>query len=512
MKFINALILLLLIFPTPLLALESNDPLYDEQWYLEKIQAPSAWDIETGRSDIVVAIIDSGVDLDHPDLEGNLWTNTREIAGNGVDDDKNGYIDDIHGWDFVDDDEIPGPEVGGAATADAITHGTLVAGLVGAMGNNAEGVTGVAWNVSIMSLRMLDEEGNGNSTDAAAAMRYAVANGADIINLSFSGVNNDLVLSHAVEDAYEAGIVVVAALGNDGMNADTTPVYPACYGSDNADWVIGVAATNALDKATSFTNFGEDCVDLSAPGVDIFGMSYHDVDQGFEQAYKGGWSGTSMASPLVAGSVGLLLSAYPSLTPDAVKTVLQLSVDPVSATPALRKLYGTGRLNIANALAIAANFVEDIEISSDYIKSPSFESVYAVTETGGRRAFMNANAYFTHEDSFDAITPVADADLSHYDLEGLVLPKPGVVLVKIQSVARVYLLEENPDDFYAPILRAIDTEGIAIEMYGANWADYVIDIEPTFFTRFEQGADVLSPESVDISIMKTREELAELAL
>jgi len=207
----------------------------------------------------------------------------------------------------------------------------------------------------------------------------------------------------------------------------------------------------------------------------------------------------------------LLLSAYPSLTPGAVKTVLQLSVDPISATPALRKLYGTGRLNIANALAIAPNFVEEVEISADYIKSPSFESVYAVTETGGRRAFMNANAYFTHEESFDVITPVVDGDLSNYDLEGLVLPKPGVVLVKIQSVARVYLLEENPDDAYAPTLRAIDTEEIAIEMYGDNWADYVIDIEPTFFTRFSQGADVLSPESVDISIMKTRQELAALS-
>ena len=510
-QFIASIFLCTFLVPASVFALVPNDTFYDEQWYLDKMQAGVAWETSTGSDDVVIAVIDSGVDLDHPDLIGNIWQNSTEIAGNGVDDDKNGYIDDLHGWDFVDEDGDPTPEINSTASADAISHGTLVAGLIGATGDNAEGVTGVNWNVSVMSLRILDEQGNGNAITASEAVDYAIANGADVLNLSFSGMSNDRALGDSIEQAYEAGIVIISAMGNDGLNTDQSPVYPACYMEGDEDWVIGVAATNRLDKAADFTNYGEDCVDISAPGVDIFGLDYYDPSEGFNEAYNGGWAGTSMSAPLVAGAVGLLLSAYPTLTPSAMKTVLQLSVDPVSAEPALRKMYGTGRLNLANALTIAPNFVEEIEISSDYIKSPSFESVYAITETGGRRAFMNATAYFTHEDSFDSVMGVHDGDLEDYDLEGLVLPNPGVVLVKIQSNRDVYALAENPSNPYAPRLRAIATEEIAISMYGEQWADYVIDIDPTFFARFAQGGDITSPETVDLSIMKTRAELAQLA-
>lgn len=510
-QFIASVFFCLFLVPASIFAVEPNDTFYDDQWYLEKMQASVAWEDATGASSVVIAVIDSGIDLDHPDLEGNIWVNPIEIAGNGVDDDKNGYIDDVHGWDFVDQDYDPTPVVTSVASADAISHGTVVAGLIGATGNNAEGVTGVNWDVSIMSLRMLDEQGNGNSADAASAIRYATANGANVVNLSFSGMVNDRELSNAIEEAYAAGVIVVTAMGNDGANTDNSPVYPACYQDGDEDWVIGVAATNRQDKAASFTNYGEDCVDLSAPGVDIFGLDYYDPLEGFNDAYTSGWSGTSMSAPLVSGAVGLILSVYPSLSPSAMKTVLQLSVDPVSVSPTLRKLYGTGRLNLANALTIAPSFVESVEISSQYIKSPSFESVYALTETGGRRAFMNTNAYFTHQESFAVIDAVTDSALGDYDLEGLVLPKPGVVLVKIQSDRDVYALAENPSDPYAPRLRAIASEEIAIAMYGDDWADYVIDIDPTFFARFAQGANITSPESVDLSIMKTRAELAQLA-
>ncbi|MDP2631811.1 MAG: S8 family peptidase [Candidatus Uhrbacteria bacterium] len=537
-------VLCAIILPQVIFAKTPDDPLLNEQWYLGAISAEDAWDTETGSREVIVAVLDAGVDLNHPDLDMNIWTNPGEIAGNGIDDDKNGFVDDIHGWDFVDNDHDPVPYVGSGSTNDAIAHGSLVAGLIGAEGNNGEGVTGVAWKVSIMSIRILDATGGGSSYNATRAINYAVQNGADVINLSFSGDESTNDLRDAVRDAYQAGVVVVAALGNNARNTDIEPIYPACYKSGLEDWIIGVASSGLTDDHSTFSNYGKNCTDISAPGEQIDGLTYNDSSNGFTDLYAYGWNGTSMSAPLVSGAAVLLIAHYPDLSATDVRNILKLSVDPMPVLGVYRGKVGAGRLNVARALQYGANYgitevVEDVSnngvdtsqqeeeygvspitgalelisnvVARSYISSPGFQSVYFIANDFSRYAFVNEDAYFTWQDSFDSVSSVTDATLGTLPLGGLMLPKPGVVLVKIQSNPVVYAVEENPVNELSPILREITSEQIAITMYGENWADYVIDISPSFWTRYTLGSPIEIAEVVDISIMKTRQQLANLA-
>ncbi|MFA5946153.1 MAG: S8 family peptidase [Patescibacteria group bacterium] len=338
----------------PVFARTPNDPFFSDQWYLDKIQAPSAWDTSEGAG-VIVAVLDTGVDLDHPDLVGNLWKNSKEIPGNGADDDGNGYIDDVNGWDFVDDDNDPTPTGGGLApnaSDAALSHGTLIAGIIGAQTNNAIGYAGIDWHAKIMPLRILDEAGAGGEGEATAAINYAVKNGAKVINLSFVGDESGPALKNAVENAHNAGVVIVAALGNDGRDVNIAPVYPACYRSDIEDWVIGVTATDENDTETEFTNFGSNCADLSAPGTGIQGLGLSDGSIGLSDA-QSLWDGTSAASPMVAGAVALILSVYPDLTPNEVRSAIKLSVDPIYQTVSGSGALGVGRLNVAKSLTVA---------------------------------------------------------------------------------------------------------------------------------------------------------------
>ena len=219
------------------------------------IDAPEAWDITTGSSSVVVAVIDSGVDYNHSDLSANIWTNPGEIAGNGVDDDGNGYVDDIRGWDFIDDDNDP---------IDSNAHGTHVAGTIAAVGNNSIGVAGVCWTTKIMVLRFLNAIGSGTTADAIRAIEYANAKGAHVINNSWGGPG----FSQALKDAIDASsAVVVCAAGNDGTDNDSTPSYPASYTSSN---IIAVAATDQDDNLVTFSNYGATSVDVAAPGTNIY--------------------------------------------------------------------------------------------------------------------------------------------------------------------------------------------------------------------------------------------------
>ena len=219
------------------------------------IDAPEAWDVTIGSSDIIVAVVDSGVDVNHPDLQANIWTNPGEIADNGSDDDGNGYVDDVNGWDFLNGDNAPD---------DASSHGTHVAGTIAAVGNNGRGVTGVSWTAKIMPLRFLDALGVGNTADAIEAIEYANAMGADVINNSWGGGGNSQSLKAAI-DASDA--VVVCAAGNDGRNNESIPFYPSSFTSSN---IISVAATDQNDNLASFSNFGVNSVDVAAPGVNIY--------------------------------------------------------------------------------------------------------------------------------------------------------------------------------------------------------------------------------------------------
>lgn len=359
-------LLLLSIFaataPFPLFAKMSNDPFLLDEWHLGAIRAYDAWDSTTGSKDVIVAVLDTGIDLDHPDLVQNIWTNPGEIAGDGIDNDGNGYVDDVHGWDFVEDDNTPEPDVDEAVSLDAIAHGTIIAGAIAAVGNNAEGVAGISWNSRILPVRILDNTGSGETWRARRAIRYAITSGADVINLSFTGFEYDADFAAAVKEAYEAGVVVVAALGNasgGGVDVNQTPIYPACFtGPGEEDYVLGVVASDKKDTKASFSNFGSNCADISAPGVDIFGTVFQDEDfTEIRRPYGGGYSGTSLATPMVSGVVALVKSAFPSLTPKDIKTILQLSVDPVFSGTAPKGSVGAGRLQAARALAIAPSFV-----------------------------------------------------------------------------------------------------------------------------------------------------------
>jgi subtilisin family serine protease len=368
-----------------------NDVFWGDQWYLNRIEAPDAWGISTGDSDLIIAVLDTGVDLDHPDLVNNLWTNKLEVAQNGKDDDGNGFVDDIHGWDFVDDDAVPEPEAA-AATVDTspMSHGTLIAGLIGAEANNELGYAGLLWQTDIMAVRVLNENGVGDEEATAEAIDYAVANGARVINMSFAGTSSGSRLRTAVRRAYDAGVVIVAALGNDGTNLDITPVYPACFRSEVDDWVLGVGATGWQDEETEFTNYGATCADLSAPGVDILGLDYQDAADDTDSEFGGPWNGTSISSPLVAGAAGLLLSKYPTLTPAQVFTILKLSVDPIKDTLSGLGSIGVGRLNIGQALVLAPSFAK---ASDEVVVKPIEDEVVDVSTPTADSSFTDSAYY-----------------------------------------------------------------------------------------------------------------------
>ncbi len=316
-----------------------NDPRFPELYGLNNtgqtggtpdadIDAPEAWDQQTG-TDVVVAVIDTGLDYNHEDIVGNVWTNPGEIPGNGIDDDNNGYIDDVRGWDFVNGDNDP---------FDDNDHGTHVSGTIAAVGNNGIGVAGVNWSARIMPLKFLNARGSGTTADAISALDYAVMMGARISNNSWGGGAFSQALYDAIAAAQAAGHLFVAAAGNDGVDTDVTPSYPASYDLDN---IVSVAATDDNDALASFSNFGAVTVDLGAPGVSILSTTPANTYSSF--------SGTSMATPHVSGVAALLLAEDPALDVVSLKQAILDSVDPIAALAGIT--VTGGRLNAANALA-----------------------------------------------------------------------------------------------------------------------------------------------------------------
>jgi subtilisin family serine protease len=286
-----------------------------------------AWKVTTGDSSAngpLIAVIDSGADLDHPDLVGNLWVNAGEIPGDGIDNDGNGVVDDIHGYDGGDDDGSPDDGVG---------HGTHVAGTIGAVGNNGIGVTGVNQKARLMICK-IDSGGRITTDGAIRAVLYASKMGADITNNSWGGSR----LNKATEDAYRASPALhIAAAGNNGADTDRTPFYPMGFDIPN---MVAVGATDHNDAKASFSNYGATSVDVTAPGKDILstknGGGYHQL------------SGTSMASPFVAGVTGLIMSAYPDASHAEVKDRLINGSDKVAGLEG--KSVSNGRVNAAKAL------------------------------------------------------------------------------------------------------------------------------------------------------------------
>lgn len=299
------------------------------------IDAFAAWDLSTGE-DVVVAVIDTGMDVRHDDLIPNLWTNPGEIAGNGIDDDGNGYIDDVNGYDFVNRDADPD---------DNDAHGTHVAGSVAARGDDGYGVPGVAFEAKIMSLKFMDRGWGGTASAAAEAINYAVNNGAHIINASWGGPGSSYAIRNAIAYARSRGVLFVTAAGNEGLNNDSYASYPANYDLDN---IVSVAASDRRDGLASFSNYGSSRVDLAAPGVDIVSTLPGDT--------WGYMDGTSMASPYVAGAAALLKSVAPSMSVQELRLTLLSSVDPLAAG-ASRVATG-GRLNARAALELVVGTEE----------------------------------------------------------------------------------------------------------------------------------------------------------
>jgi|LakMenEpi03Aug12_release.lakeMendotaPanAssembly.Ray.scaffolds.fasta_scaffold56685_4 subtilisin family serine protease len=305
-----------------------NDPSFTDQWGLRNtgqsggsrggdIAAVSAWDVTTGSRSVVVAVIDSGFDYTHPDLAANAWRNPGEVPGDGLDNDGNGFVDDVHGWDFANDDADPMDDDG---------HGTHVAGTIGAVGDNGVGVTGVSWQVSIMGLKFLDAEGSGSISDAIAAISYATRMrrefGVNVVatNNSWGGADRSLALRAAIAEGGAAGILFVTAAGNDGVNGDRRANYPA---NEDLDAVIAVTATNRSNRLPAFATYGPVHVDLAAPGAAI------------RSTVPGGgyatFSGTSMAAPHVTGTIALLATANPAASATAIRGAILSTTRPLAA-------------------------------------------------------------------------------------------------------------------------------------------------------------------------------------
>ncbi|HEX8107888.1 MAG TPA: S8 family serine peptidase, partial [Kofleriaceae bacterium] len=300
------------------------------------IDAPEAWDRTVGSSKVVIGVIDTGVDYRHEDLAANMWVNPREIPDNGIDDDGNGVIDDVHGFDAI---------TGSGDPFDDNHHGTHTAGTIGAVGNNGIGVVGVNWHTQIMALKFLNYDGWGTTADAIRAIDYAVAQKLAGVNLrvlsnSWGGDGFSQALLDAILSAGEADILFVAAAGNSATDTDAFPYYPSAYEAPN---LVSVAATDQADRLASFSNFGATTVDLGAPGTNILSTVPNNDYQFLD--------GTSMATPHVAGVAALALSINDTLTADELKDILLTSGDPI---PALNGTTFSGRrLNAAAAVARA---------------------------------------------------------------------------------------------------------------------------------------------------------------
>lgn len=342
-----------------------NDPQYPNQYHHPLIQTPAAWDITRGSSDVIIAVVDSGVDTQHPDLSGRIWVNTGEIAGNGRDDDGNGYVDDWQGWDFYDENNNPRPSPDGrdddynGEPDDQAAHGTLVAGLAAATGNEGFGTAGVSWGCRVMALQVFPADGGTAVSTVVEAINYAVANGADIINLSIGGGYTDM-FTPPINAAYNAGILVVSAAGNSGEalgDSRTTWESPVCNDGDDPftqNHVLGVAATDRYDRIAWYSNYdvsSASFVEIAAPGEGIYGPSpYFPSIPGFN-SYFGTNSGTSFSCPMVSGLAALLKSRNPSATPTELIAAIQSTGDNLdTANPGYVGMLGGGRLNCARAL------------------------------------------------------------------------------------------------------------------------------------------------------------------
>jgi serine protease len=396
-----------------------NDPRFAELYGLNNtgqtggtadadIDAVEAWDNSVGSADVVVGVVDTGVDYNHEDLAANIWVNPAEIAGNGVDDDGNGVVDDVHGFNAI---------TGSGDPLDDHDHGSHCSGTIGAVGSNGIGVAGVNWEVQIMGLKFLNAGGSGTLEDAISAIDYAVAQKNAGVNLrvlsnSWSGGGFSQGLLDAITAANDVDILFVAAAGNASNDNDVIPTFPASYEAPN---VVAVAATDNNDELAGFSSFGATSVDLGAPGVDVLSTTRNNTYSVF--------SGTSMATPHVAGTAALVLSSNPTLTTAELKDALLTSGDPI---PALDGITLTGRrLNAANALDEAGPPVPRFNLA---VAPPS--AIVSQGETATYTVDVTSVAGFTGD---VALTATADPAIDATVTIDPVVTAPGTATLTVAT-------------------------------------------------------------------------------
>ncbi|WP_185154259.1 S8 family serine peptidase [Fulvivirga sp. M361] len=400
-----------------------NDPIFEKQWYLENtgelsffsiqsmkdadINIIDAWNITTGSPEITVAILDTGINPDLIEFDGRLWNNKGEIPGNGLDDDNNGFIDDIYGWDFVNEDAHPVDDRG---------HGNAIAGVIGANANNTYAIAGIDQQCKLMICKVLDQDQTGFFSDWAAGIYYAVDNGANIINMSMTGDKDLNVLSDAIRYAAQRNVLVVCSMGN--LNVDDL-FYPAAYPS-----TMAVGSTDPDDKrsiafsgsSTAGSNFG-DHINLAAPGNAIYSLGLSNSTTI--------WSGTSMSTAVVSGVAALLLSTNHRLNADQVKTILyKTAADNIGDdedTKGWDRFYGFGRIDAFKAISYTVeNPVIQNPFNLSLFPNPvgSYQlnaSILLTSLAPVRVQMINMQGVISYDQSF---LPTSQSTTLEFDLEG----------------------------------------------------------------------------------------------
>ena len=424
---------------------------YDDLWGLKanRLDCEPAWDTARGGG-IVVAVVDTGIDRNHEDIGANIWMNAGEIAGNGVDDDGNGYVDDVYGWDFATGSGDNDP-------ADGHGHGTHCAGTIGAVADNGLGIVGVAPEVRVMAVKGLSDAGSGSDVDLAQCVYYAVNNGADVLSNSYGGPGYSQTMADAFEYAHANGCVSVAAAGN--ANSDVSGFMPA-----NIECVIKVAATDANDVKASFSNYGW-TLDVAAPGVDILSLRAAGTSLGtaVNSLYTRA-NGTSMACPHAAGMCALIMARTPGIDPDTVRAVLRATSDDLGA-PGMDELYGYGRINAHEAMRFDVSglcFADIDEPTPGYL--PKGVATVAVRGSAYGATFVRYTLdYFSKAAPGDSVTivesfqPVIDGELGTWDAGSL---------ADGQYVIRLRVLNAAGNEFTSSVGVTIDNVTISAPLEG----------------------------------------------
>jgi subtilisin family serine protease len=486
-----------------------NDSLFGSTWgmnnttsQLNDIDAPQAWDIYTGDPNYRVAVIDTGIDFNHPDLQGNIWVNPGEIANDGIDNDGNGYIDDVRGWNFVTNTNNP---------QDGNGHGTHVSGTIAAKGNNGIGVAGVAWNAKIVPLKFLSDTGSGTTANAIKAIDYCTANGIKLSNNSWGGGLFDSLLLQAITNAGAADHLFIGAAGNSALNIDVSLSYPASYNLSN---MVNVASTTNTGALSTFSNFGVATVQVAAPGSSIFStwpvaLTVLGQPNGYNSI-----SGTSMAAPHVTGLAALLRGKMPSWTATQVRSAILGSTKPLTALAG--KVGREGIISAYNAL-LGTN-VEAIPPTVNAVRTPATANAagwnnanvtVAITGTdnvGGSgvrdiKYTINAGTTITAAGSTTNVVRSTDgiATLAYWatDNSGNVSPA-GSMTVRVDKTAPVTTLTATPGaTSTSVVVSGTDaTSGVSGTFYSVDGAPAVAYSGPI---TLDNGVHTVTAYSTDIA-------------